>query len=100
MTGLDGSFQYEEGETVRFIIGNTLLGQVTGQEQVTPFDLAGSPVLTGIDITWGLQDVVNGSLFSEADTDVDPFQAVINVAVLLQSLDHDGDQRTEYRGLA
>ena len=91
VTGLDGSFQYEEGETVRFIIGNTLLGQVTGQEQVTPFDLAGSPVLTGIDITWGLQDVVNGSLFSEADTDVDPFQAVINIAVLLQSLDHDGD---------
>ncbi len=36
VTGLDGSFQYEEGETVRFMIGNTLLGEVTGRAQVTP----------------------------------------------------------------
>ena len=91
VTGLDGSFQYEDGEIVRFMIGNTLLGEVTGKAQVTPFDLAGSPVLTGIDITWGLQDVLNGPLFSEVDPDVDQFQAVINIAVLLQSLDHDAD---------
>ena len=79
VTGLDGSFQYEEGETVRFMIGSTLLGEVTGQAQVTLFDLAGSAVLMGIDIAWALMD------------DEDPFQTVVNLAVMLQSLDNDAD---------
>lgn len=79
VTGLDGSFQYGEGETVRFMIGDTLLGEVTGRAQVTPFDLAGSPVLTGINITWGLQD------------ESDPYHTVVNLAVLLHSLDDDGE---------
>ena len=79
VTGLDGSFQYDEGETVRFSIGDTVLGEATGQRQLTPFDLAGSEVLTGIRINWALQD---------GDS---PFQAVINLAVLLQSLDQDAN---------
>jgi hypothetical protein len=77
VTGLDGSFQYAEGETVRFMIGDTLLGEVTGQAQVTPFDLAGSAVVTGNNLTWAIED------------EDDPFQVVINLAVLLQSLDHE-----------
>jgi YD repeat-containing protein len=44
---------------------------------VTPFELAGSEVLTGIDINWALQDKD------------DAFQAVVNLAVLLHSLDQD-----------
>ena len=79
VTGLDGSFQYEVGETVRFIIGATVLGKVIGNNQVTLFDLAGSPVQTGIHITWALQD------------EKDPYHTVINLAVLLHSLDDDGD---------
>jgi YD repeat-containing protein len=79
VTGLDGSFQYEIGEAVQFTIGDTLLGKVAGREQITPFDLADSPVLTGIDITWALQHRA------------DPYQTVINLAVLLHSLDKDGD---------
>jgi hypothetical protein len=79
VTGLDGSFQYEEGETVRFMIGATLLGEVTGQDQVTPFELAGSAVLIGIDIAWALMD------------DEDPFQTIVNLAVLLHSVDSDVD---------
>lgn len=79
VTGLDGSFQYAEGEVVLFMIGNTVLGEVLGKQQVSPFDLAGSPIHTGIHITWALQDEEN------------PFHAVINLAVFLQSLDHDGD---------
>jgi hypothetical protein len=31
---MDGSFQYEEGETIRFTIGATYLGEVMGKEQV------------------------------------------------------------------
>ena len=77
-TNLDGSFQYAEGETVCFAIGDTVLGEVTGRAQVTPFDLAGSAVVTGINITWAL----------EGD---ERFQTVINLAVFLQSLDHDAD---------
>jgi YD repeat-containing protein len=79
VTGLDGSFQYEEGETLRFTIGATLLGEAPGSEHITPFDLAGSPVLTGLDIPWALPN------------EEDPFQTVINLAVLLHSLDHDAD---------
>jgi YD repeat-containing protein len=79
VTGSNGRFQYEEGETVRFMVGDTVLGEVTGQAQITPFDLASSPVLKGIHITWAVED------------EDDPFQAVINIAVLLQSLDHDAN---------
>ncbi len=41
--------------------------------------MAGSPVLTGINITWGLQD------------ESDPYHTVVNLAVLLHSLDDDGE---------
>jgi hypothetical protein len=81
VTGLDGGFQYEEGETVRFMVGDTLVGKAPGQPQVTIFDLAGSVVHTGIDISWALQD------------EEGPFQTVINTAVFLQSLDHDADPK-------
>ena len=78
VTGLDGSFQYAEGERVRFAIGATELGEVVGKATVTPFDLAGSPVLQGIRIAWALRD------------ENDPLNGVINLALLLQSLDQDG----------
>ena len=79
VTGLDGSFQYEEGETVRFRIGDTVLGEAPGRERLTPFELAGSPVLQGLNITRAIRDEEH------------PFQAVINTAVLMQSLDHDAN---------
>lgn len=79
-TNLDGSFQYAEGEKVSFKIGDTLLGEVSGQEQVTPFDLAGSPVITG-----------TANITEALANDRDPFQAVVNTAILLRSLDHDAN---------
>lgn len=79
VTGEDGGFQYEEGETIIFRIGDTLLGEVNGREQVTPFELAGSAVVTGIDIYSALED------------EQDPFQTVVNIAVLMQSLDRDAN---------
>lgn len=62
ITGSDGGFQYEVGNTVRFSIGDIALGvPVMGKALITPLDL-----------------VVNGT----TDT-----PAVINIARLLQSLD-------------
>jgi hypothetical protein len=80
VTGLDGSFQYQQGETVRFMLGNTLIGEVTGRNQVTPFELAASAVITGtLDITRALDNPRNA------------FHTVVNIGVLLQSVDDDGD---------
>lgn len=80
VTGVDGSFQYTAGESVQFRIGATFLGEVEGQPRVTPFDLAGSAVITGTpDITRALE------------RDGSPFNAVVNITVLLHSLDHDAN---------
>jgi len=80
VTGPGGSFRYASGETVRFSLGGTTLGEVLGRARVTPFDLAGASVPVGMrDIAAALED------------DDHPFHAVINSAVLLQSLDRDGD---------
>ena len=62
VTGSNGEFRYEVGNTVRFSIGDIALGRpVTGKAVITPLDL-----------------VENGT----SDT-----PAVINIARLLQSLD-------------
>jgi hypothetical protein len=80
VTGPGGSFRYASGESIRFSLGDTTLGKVAGRAQVSPFDLAGASVPDGMrDITAALED------------DDHPFQAVISTAVLLQSLDRDGD---------
>lgn len=79
VTGLDGSFQYSEGERVRFSIGATTLGELVGKTQVTPYDLAGSPVVTGTKIAWVLRDEEN------------PLNGVINLVVFLQSMDQDAN---------
>ena len=80
VTGPGGSFRYARGETIRFSLGGTTLGKVAGRAQLSPFDLAGASVPVGMrDITAALED------------DDHPFQAVISTAVLLQSLDRDGD---------
>lgn len=80
VTSSDGSFHYEDEETVRFAVGDTVLGEVPGKEQVTPFDLAGTAAITG---TATISAAINRSN--------DPFHQVTNIAVFLQSLDADGD---------
>ena len=80
VTGPDGDFHYKQGETIRFLVGDTLLGEVNGQARVSPFDLAHSEVVTG-----------TATILSTLDTERDPFHAVINIAVLLQSLDYDAN---------
>ena len=75
-----GAFRYREGQTVRFSLGDTVLGEASGQERVTPFDL------TGIE-----EDAVGGCDVTELPGDEDPFRQVAHLAVLLQTLDDNGD---------
>jgi len=39
VTGADGSFKYKSGETVKFSIGDYLLGEAYGDKYITPIDL-------------------------------------------------------------
>jgi para-nitrobenzyl esterase len=64
MTKADGVFEYQTGETVIFSIGKLVLGSATGKQVVTPLDL--------------VPDAKNSS---------DP--RVVNISVVLQTLDQD-----------
>jgi hypothetical protein len=83
VTGEDGdpgSFDYfQENATVSFSIGDTALGQSAAKDKVTPFDLAGvtEEAVGGCDVSGTLPD--------------DDFRIVHNLAVLLQTMDTDGD---------
>ena len=84
VTGEDndpGSFSYAEGDTVSFSLGDISLGQTVAKERVTPFDFAGivEEAIGGCE--------VNGDL----PEDTDAFRRVANLAILLQTLDTDGD---------
>ena len=76
-----GSFTYAEGDTVSFSLGDVSLGEIIAKERVTPFDVAGieEEAIGGCE--------VDGVL--PADTDA--FRKVVNLAILLQTLDTDGD---------
>tara|TARA_Y100000780_G_scaffold169892_1_gene155061 strand:+ start:1460 stop:3442 length:1983 start_codon:yes stop_codon:yes gene_type:complete len=62
-TGSDGTFQYRDGETVTFTLGDLELGSANGAEQLSPLDLV------------------------EGATTAD--NSVVNMLILLQSLDAD-----------
>jgi hypothetical protein len=85
VTGEDndpGRFSYfQENATVSFSIGDTALGESTAKDKVTPFDFAGiaEEAVGGCDVSGTLPD------------DGGPFQIVHNLAVLLQTMDTDGD---------
>lgn len=76
-----GRFTYAEGDTVSFSLGDVSLGETIAKERVTPFDVAGieEEAIGGCE--------VDGAL--PADTDA--FRKVVNLAILLQTLDTDGD---------
>jgi len=75
-----GRFSYfQENATVSFSIGDTALGQSAAKDKVTPFDLAGVA-----------EEAVGGCDVSETLPD-DDFRIVHNLAVLLQTMDTDGD---------
>lgn len=76
-----GRFSYAEGDTLSFFLGAVSLGRSVAKERVTPFDSAGieEEAIGGCE--------VDGAL--PADTDA--FRKVINLAILLQTLDTNGD---------
>lgn len=79
--GGPGSFRYVDGDTVSFSLGDTVLGESQAGERITPFDLAGfdAEAVGGCEVDGTLPD------------DISAFRVVTNLAVLLQSLDTDGD---------
>ena len=76
-----GRFLFIEGATVSFSLGGVSLGETVAKERVTPFDLAGiaEEAVGGCDVSGALPD------------DTNAFRRVANLAVLLQTLDTDGD---------
>jgi hypothetical protein len=80
-----GRFRFDEGQSVRFSLGDTLLGETptlsSDDNRVTPFDLVGieEEAVGGCEVDEGLP------------ADTDPFHQVVHHAVLLQTFDTDGD---------
>lgn len=85
-TGPDGEFAYMSGETITFRLGGTELGSTTGQPLITPFDLAGvEPVTPERPGPYG-----RGLRDWRYDRE-SPMHQAVNVSVLLQTFDQDGD---------
>ena len=81
VTAEDGTFRYEEGEMIRFFIGDTLLGETEAKQEVSPFDLIPNAVpLEGDD-----------TITRASSNECDPFVAVINTTAFLETLDQDDD---------
>ena len=80
VTDENGTFRYNDGETVRFTMGDTVLGEAPGQPEVSAFDLADiAPLVTHRAIRGAVSDATH------------PFQKVINLTVFLQTMDYDGN---------
>jgi hypothetical protein len=79
-TGASGQFQYLDGESVEFRLGNTVLGTADAASLLSLFDLqAAEPLSEVSDILTALE---NPSA---------PFTAAVNIIRLLYSLDGDQD---------
>ena len=75
-----GRFLFIEGATVSFSLGGTVLGETAAKERVTPFDLAGI-----VEEASGVRRQRGSPRRQSA------FRRSHNLAVLLQTLDADGD---------
>jgi hypothetical protein len=74
------TFDYLPDHDVRFFIGETVFGEVAGAEEIDWFDIVGlEPVI-------GMTDV--SAMLGERDSRL---HTMINIAVFLYTLDHDGD---------
>lgn len=80
-----GEFRYQDGEQIRFSVGNIFIGEALGTATISIVDLhklvlPQTALETHIAIN-ELQDVKN----------VTPLDKVTNIAIFLQTLDEDGD---------
>lgn len=84
-TNAQGEFRYRSGETVRFYVGEILIGEVAGAAILSPFDLAGmTPPTSQSDIYRVVHQMMNQSRAI-------PLDRVINIAMFLQTIDENGD---------
>ena len=71
VTGIDGAFAYREGETIRFYMGDVIIGEAPASQYMTPVDL----VPGAIDEMHPM--VTNISRFLQTmDTDADPSNGI------------------------
>lgn len=80
-TDASGGFLYRSGESVLFRLGGVVLGEARGAASVDAFALAGLPGPI----------VGTSELRNRIEDEEDPFQHLLNLAVLLASADRDGD---------
>ncbi len=80
-TDAEGHFQYLSGETVRFSIGDTVLGECPATGVINPFDLIAGAAMPQTNLQVSQMLAAKNS----------PLMAVINLTALLQTLDQDGD---------
>ncbi|CAA0126396.1 Uncharacterised protein [Halioglobus japonicus] len=82
VTNSEGMFEYLEGESVSFYLGDLRLGDAQGANMVSLFDLVdGATPVVGGELKIAIWAPVQGPGFS----------SVINLAILLQTLDGDGN---------
>ncbi|HAK52611.1 MAG TPA: hypothetical protein DCM54_12030 [Gammaproteobacteria bacterium] len=81
ITQANGEFFYREGDVVAFSLGATELGSATGRSQISRVELAGLDTLT----------VGNAEIGAVINDETSAFQTTVNLAVLLQTFDADGD---------
>ncbi len=88
ITDVNGGFYYRDGEQVTFCFGRHKMGSTTAKSQITLYDIAGAEPLTEADFYRSYHISTNyfDILFEKAN-----YRAVINMAVLLQSLDYDNN---------
>jgi hypothetical protein len=96
-TNTQGQFTYRAGEIVEFRLGGIRLGAVSAADELTVFDLAQTPVITG---THSLLEAVSTPIIRSSGTDATlpppaarwrPFHLVMNRLFLLHNLDRDQD---------
>lgn len=86
LTDASGEFEYRQGETVRFYVGDILLGEARGAGEMTLFHLAGfeAPPVAATEI----RALANRMASFELGT---PIERVANLATFLDTIDEDND---------
>jgi len=80
-TDANGEFRYRSGQSVRFLVGDIVIGEAPGAATITPFDLAGvAPPATSVEVYRLWRQFA-----------ITPIDVVANIAVFLQAIDDDGD---------
>jgi hypothetical protein len=92
-TDASGSFAYENGEVVTFYVGALTVGAVTGNEVVTPLDLAGNTVSTTSTPT--TQNIARFLMLM--DNDADPSNGIV-ISTAVQNIAKNWPVKIDFGG--